>query len=96
MPTHVPFGRLSGAGTVSIVAPDAEARLAALHLRRPQALARAIEEDIVQRGDVPGTRLGTRAELRGRWGIRPPRRLAGSRPPSLRGPAALTSAPTRP
>ena len=48
---------------------DAEARLATLHLRRPQALARAIEEDIAQRGDAPGTRLGTKAELRERFGV---------------------------
>ncbi len=48
---------------------DAEARLASLHLRRPQALARAIEEEIAQRGDAPGTRLGTKAELRERFGV---------------------------
>jgi hypothetical protein len=34
---------------------DGEARLASLHLRRPQALARAIEEEIAQRGDAAGT-----------------------------------------
>lgn len=48
---------------------DAEARLASLHLRRPQALARAIEEEVLRRGDVPGTRLGTKAELRDRFGV---------------------------
>lgn len=48
---------------------DAEARLATLHLRRPQALARAIEEEVVRRGDAPGTRLGTKSELRERFGV---------------------------
>lgn len=48
---------------------DAGSRLASLHLRRPQALAQVIEEDIVRRGDAPGTRLGTKAELRERFGV---------------------------
>lgn len=46
-----------------------EARLDALHQRRPEALARVIEEEIAQRGDQPGTRLGTKAEMRARFGV---------------------------
>lgn len=46
-----------------------EALLASLHLRRPQALARAIEEEIAQRDVAAGTRLGTKAELRERYGV---------------------------
>lgn len=48
---------------------DPGARLASLHLRRPQALAQAIEEEITARGFEPGTRLGTKAELRERFGV---------------------------
>lgn len=48
---------------------DGEARLASLHLRRPQALARAIEEEIAQLNAAAGTRLGTKAELRERFGV---------------------------
>lgn len=48
---------------------DSEALLATLHLRRPQALARAIEEEIAQGDVAAGTRLGTKAELRERYGV---------------------------
>jgi DNA-binding FadR family transcriptional regulator len=39
------------------------------HLRRPEALAQAIEEEIVRRDLGAGTRLGTRAELREHFGV---------------------------
>jgi GntR family transcriptional regulator, transcriptional repressor for pyruvate dehydrogenase complex len=48
---------------------DAEARLATLHLPRPQALARALEEEIELRGDAHGTLIGTKAQLRERFGV---------------------------
>lgn len=48
---------------------DGESRLASLHLRRPQALARAIEEEIAQLDAAAGTRLGTKADLRERFGV---------------------------
>lgn len=48
---------------------EGEARLDSLHLRRPQALARAIEEEIAQGHEPAGTRLGTKAELRERYGV---------------------------
>lgn len=49
--------------------PDPGVRLASLHLRRPQALAQVIEEEILEQGHGPGTRLGTKAELRERFGV---------------------------
>lgn len=48
---------------------EAAARFDALQLRRPHALAQAIEEDIAARHHAPGTRLGTKAELRERFGV---------------------------
>lgn len=44
-------------------------QLAALQVRRPDALARALEREISQRGLQAGARIGTKAELRERYGV---------------------------
>lgn len=44
-------------------------RLASLQVRRPEALARILEADLVERGLESGARLGTKADLRERYGV---------------------------
>lgn len=46
-----------------------DARLAQLHKRRPQALAQLIEEEVTADGLEPGTRLGTKNDLKLRFGV---------------------------
>lgn len=48
---------------------EIDARLAALHRRRPQALAQLIEERITTAELRPGTRLGTKRELQDEYGV---------------------------
>ncbi len=48
---------------------ETTARLAELHRRRPQALAQLIEEEVVDGALVPGTRLGTKRDLKDRFGV---------------------------
>ncbi len=44
-------------------------QLASLQVRRPEALARAIEEQIARDGLAAGTQLGTKADLRERFAV---------------------------
>lgn len=48
---------------------ESDRRLAELHRRRPQALAQLIEEEVTAGELDPGTRLGTKRDLKERFGV---------------------------